>query len=1213
MKKLFLSILTFFWVVSTNAQEADLKFRLYLIGDAGELENEHHPVVEKVKQKALSEPNVSTHILYLGDNIYPLGMPSISDEDRPEAEAILKTQLDLFSSISGKIWMVPGNHDWKKGKSEGWNRVLYTEEYIEDNYSSEKVNLVPSGGCPGPYITLLDSETLLIAFDSQWWLHSKDKPGVESDCEFKTEEEILASLAYTLEENQDKTIVFAMHHPMRAYGPHNGAYSWKDHLFPLTAASENLYIPLPIVGSIYPLYRTWFGDIQDIPHPKYEAMIKALDRLFDSHPNVIQVAGHEHGLFYTKEGNTHYVVSGAGAKNTYIKKNNPAEFTYPQQGYATLDFYENHQVKLTFFDPLQEAPLYESELIQPFADNPAELQLFDRNLPREITEPISLQYLHGKAYQAFLGTNYRETWAIPVTFPSLDLTQAKGGLKITKRGGGMQTRSLRLENPDGKEFVLRSINKYPENALSVPLRQTIAKEVVQDQISSSHPYAAMAVARLADAVGVIHTNPSIVYLPDDPLLGVYRKSFANQLYLFEEREIGHSEDPKDIEFFSTDKMLKKIKKDNDNQVNQKEVLKARIFDLWIADWDRHDDQWRWVGEKNKGDWEFKPMPRDRDQAFFLNEGFFPKLASRPWLNPKFQGFGYELKNVNGFMFNGRYFDRSFLNNLEQKDWEKVLDNMLPKLTEEEIDHALDAWPDTVKKHDGDEIKAKLLHRKNWLKAKSLEYYRFLALDVNVVGSNKNEEFEVKHYPDGNVKVEVRKISKSGNLKQKIFDRTFLPDETQEIRLYGLEGEDKFIFEGEGPGDIKIRVIPGKGEKEYEDHAELKKTSQLIYQAKKDNTPIQPGKSSKIIKAYHPNLLEYNRKEFKYDKVMPLASVEFNQDDGIFFGAGILWEKQGFKKEPYAIRQSLKGNWAFKTNAFNLDYDGHAVDVLNNWDLVWKADIKAPDYAFNFFGQGNESTYNPENFEIRYYRARFSWYELSTGLQTNLGESGTLTIGPHYQVYRFDPDDNDGKFITSPESGLDQEDIDQAKFYSGITAQVNFDKRDNEHIPTRGFLFQNQLKRSWGLNEASNSFTRFNTELALYWSFNYPSRMVWATRFGAGKNWGNYAYFQGQILGGMDNLRGFRRYRFNGKAVAYNNTEVRIQVFNLKTYILPATIGVLGFHDIGRVWMENEKSTTWHNTFGLGVWLAPLNQIVATLSLGFNDEETLPFFSFGYQF
>ena len=1004
-----------------------------------------------------------------------------------------------------------------------------------------------------------------------------------------------------------------MHHPLRAYGPHNGAYNWKDHLFPFIAASKNLYIPLPIVGSIYPLYRTWFGDIQDIPHPKYEAMIKALDRVFDTHPHVIQVAGHEHGLFYTKEDNTHYIVSGAGAKDTYIKKNNPAEFTYAKQGYARLDFYENHKVDLTFFDPTEDQSLYQSELIQPYAISQAELKLFQRNFPDSTTRLISDQYLHGKGHQLFLGSNYRDTWAIPATFPVLDLATAKGGLRISQRGGGMQTRSLRLENPDGKEFVLRSINKYPENALAAPLRQTIAKQVVQDQISSSHPYAAIAVANLAEAAGVIHTNPKIVYLPDDPLLGIYRENFAEELYLFEEREIGKSNSKKDIEFFSTDKMLKSIRKDNDNQVDQKEVLKARIFDLWIADWDRHDDQWRWVAEKKKGDWEFTPMPRDRDQAFFVNEGFFPKIASRKWLNPKFQGFDYELKNVNGFMFNGRYFDRSFLNGLEKKDWENTIDKLLPKISDEVIDEAFTDWPKSIREKDAAEIKDKLRYRKTWLKEKSLEYYQFLSKNVNVVGSNKDEEFEVKHEPDGSIKVEVRKISKSGDLEQKIFDRKFHPEETDEIRIYGLEGDDKFIFKGEGPGKIKIRVIPGEGDKTLEDNADLKKRSQLIYQSKDEKQPLNPGESSRKKIAHNPSVLSYNRKEFKYDKVMPLASIEFNQDDGIFFGAGILWEKQGFKKEPYAIRQSIKGNWAFKTNAFNLDYHGHAVDVLNSWDLVWQADIKAPDYVFNYFGQGNETDYDPEKFDIRYYRARFSWYELSAGLQSKVGEIGKFTIGPHYQVFRFDPDDNQDKFITSPESGLDQVDLDQAKFYTGISANLDFDKRDNPNIPTRGFHFQNRLKRNWGLNPASGNFTRFDTELALYWSFKYPSRVVWASRFGAGKNWGDFEFFQGQILGGMDNLRGFRRYRFNGKAVAYNNTEVRIQVFNLKTYILPATIGVLGFHDIGRVWQENEKSNKWHNTFGLGLWLAPLNQIVATISLGFNDEETLPFFSFGYQF
>ena len=138
----------------------------------------------------------------------------------------------------------------------------------------------------------------------------------------------------------------------------------------------------------------------------------------------------------------------------------------------------------------------------------------------------------------------------------------------------MQTRSLRLSDKEGNEFVLRSVNKYPENALSIPLRQTIAKEVVQDQISSSHPYAAIAVAKLADEVDVVHTNPSIVYLPDDPLLGVYRKDFSNQLFLFEERQIAN-EDIKDFKFFSTDKMLRQLYKDNDNRVDQRVVLNAR--------------------------------------------------------------------------------------------------------------------------------------------------------------------------------------------------------------------------------------------------------------------------------------------------------------------------------------------------------------------------------------------------------------------------------------------------------------------------------------------------------------------------------------------------------------------------------------------------------------------------------------------------------------
>ncbi|WPR77239.1 metallophosphoesterase [Algoriphagus sp. NG3] len=1212
-----ISLLLIFWSLSTTLwaqQEANLKFRIYLIGDAGEMENGHHPVVEDVKEKLLKDETIPTHIIYLGDDIYPKGMPESEYKERDRAELILKTQLDLYQYLSGKIWMVPGNHDWERGRSKGWAAVLRAEEYVQENYPEDKVNWIPTGGCPGPDVIELDPGTLLITLDSQWWLQLKNKPGADSDCEYKSEEEVLDALRYVFEENQEKTILVAMHHPLRSYGPHNGAYSWKDHLFPLTAASQKLYVPLPGIGSIYPLYRSWFGDIQDLTHPQYEAMTRALESIFKEHPNVINVAGHEHGLAYTREDNVHYVISGAGAKSTYIKKNNSADFTYSLQGYAALDFYENHEVKITFFDPLKEEPLYEAQLVKPFAKNITELVLFDRKIPEYVTRPISTQYLHGNGYYRFLGKNYRDTWAIPATFESIDITTAKTGLKIIKKGGGLQTHSLRLANKEGREYVLRSINKYPEKALSPELRKTIAKQLVEDQISSSHPYAALAVARLADKVGVVHTNPKIVYLPDDPLLGIYRKDFGDDLYLFEEREIAGKDAPEDIKFFSTDKMLKKIHGDNDHQVVQKEVLNARIFDFWIADWDRHDDQWRWIGEKGKKGWEFTPMPRDRDQAFFVNQGIFPKIASRKWADPRFQGFDYTPPRfVSGFMFNPRYFDRSFLNELDRKDWEKSLDKIIPKMTEQIISDAFIDWPDSVAASSAPEIQAKLRQRKTWLKEEMLKHYAFLSKNVDVVGSNKNEDFEITYREDGRVKVEVRKIDKSGNLEQKLYQRTFLPEETQEVRLYGLKGKDMFRTKGEGPGKIKIRIIPGTGDKTVEDEGTTRKKNTLIYQNPDENRQIEVGGSFKTKQAPSLSYLNYDRKEFKYDKLMPLASVAVNRDDGLFLGAGVLWEKHGFKKEPYSIRQSIVGNYAISSSAFNIEYKGHAVDVIRNFDLVWKADVRAPDFAYNFFGIGNETTYNTEVNGIEYYRARFSWYELSGGLQSKLGESGSFTIGPHYQVYRFDTDENSGKFITSPESGLDQVHLDKAKFYTGLSGKVIFDRRDHKNLPTRGLYFEGQAKRMWGLNDYSGDFTRVDGELALYWSFRYPSRLVWATRFGGGKNWGGYEYFQGQTLGGLDNLRSYRRFRFNGDAVFYNNTEVRVRLFNLNTYLLPASVGILAYNDIGRVWVKNEKSDKWHNSLGGGVWLAPLNQFVATFSVGFNEEEFLPFFTLGYQF
>lgn len=98
-----------------------------------------------------------------------------------------------------------------------------------------------------------------------------------------------------------------------------------------------------------------------------------------------------------------------------------------------------------------------------------------------------------KLHRFWLGDSYRELYNTPVKMRVMHLQKELGGLTVVKLGGGMQTQSLRLRDSTGREWVLRSINKFPERSLPEHLRNTIAKDIVQDQISIAHPFGALTV------------------------------------------------------------------------------------------------------------------------------------------------------------------------------------------------------------------------------------------------------------------------------------------------------------------------------------------------------------------------------------------------------------------------------------------------------------------------------------------------------------------------------------------------------------------------------------------------------------------------------------------------------------------------------------------------------------------------------------------------
>ena len=159
--------------------------------------------------------------------------------------------------------------------------------------------------------------------------------------------------------------------------------------------------------------------------------------------------------------------------------------------------------------------------------------------PPALVESVTV--VPGEIYRAgalgrfIYGDHYRDLWTAPLTVPVLSLDQYAGGLRALERGGSQQTKSLRFNGADGREYVFRSIDKDPSPSLPPELRGTYAKHVMRDLISAQHPGGSLVVARLLDATGVMHVTPQLAVMPDDPRLGEFRKEFAGMLGLIELR------------------------------------------------------------------------------------------------------------------------------------------------------------------------------------------------------------------------------------------------------------------------------------------------------------------------------------------------------------------------------------------------------------------------------------------------------------------------------------------------------------------------------------------------------------------------------------------------------------------------------------------------------------------------------------------------------
>ncbi|MEO6722288.1 MAG: BamA/TamA family outer membrane protein, partial [Ferruginibacter sp.] len=354
---------------------------------------------------------------------------------------------------------------------------------------------------------------------------------------------------------------------------------------------------------------------------------------------------------------------------------------------------------------------------------------------------------------------------------------------------------------------------------------------------------------------------------------------------------------------------------------------------------------------------------------------------------------------------------------------------------------------------------------------------------------------------------------------------------------------------------------------------------------------------------------------RYHKTIPLFNIGYNADDGLILGAGIRLIRQGFRKSPYASTHQFNLSHAFLTKAFRSRISSEWLKVAGGADLLFNANIFAPDNTQNFFGRGNETVFNKVGNFRRYYRSVFTILQADPALRWRSGLKNSFTIGPSVQYYHYDIEDNKNRFISN--TGLintyDSATIANDKTHLGIVVNYIHDSRNHLLLPNAGSLFSLKIKGYDGLNKYSRSYAQVTSELALFKPIGRNANFVIADRIGGGVSVGKTAFYQSLFLGGHDNLLGFRQYRFAGQHMLYNNVEARLKVANIASYIVPGQLGILGFYDVGRVWENKDRSNKWHQGYGAGIYFAPAQLLLLQLVAGKSVEGWYPYFTMGFRF
>ena len=798
--------------------------------------------------------------------------------------------------------------------------------------------------------------------------------------------------------------------------------------------------------------------------------------------------------------------------------------------------------------------------------------------PTRQTAVAGAHYRAGWLHRLFLGAHYRDLWGTPVEVEVLDLSRFAGGLTPTGCGGRRQTKVLRLLGKDGRQYVFRSIDKDPTLALPPELRATFAKDVVQDQISSAHPGGPLVVAPLLDATGVLHAEPRIALLPDDARLSGFNCVPPGfKLGMIEERpteppdnEVGFAGA---VELAGTKKLFEHLEHSSRHRVDSRAFLAARLMDVFIGDWDRHQDQWRWARfDSGEVRW-WRPIPRDRDQAFARLDGVLVWLGGYYW--PEVIGFGDDYPSIWRLTLTGQVTDRRLLVDLEKPVWDSIARRLQARLTDSVIEAAVRRLPPEYFRKSGPALTRALERRRNNLLQVSDRYYALVSRVVDIHATDERDVADIERLGGGRVSV---RLSADGAATP-YYRRTFDGRETQEIRVYLHGGDDRLVVRGasrSGGGPL-LRVIGGGGDDELIDSSRVGRTR--FYEDRGNNRFVK-GPGTSVDRGHYEepprDTSTLGRPRDWGSRWMPLTWVSYSPDLGVFVGAGADGTGYDFRRLPYNSHVRVRAGYATAAATYRAEFTGEFRGIVP--PVVARIRLRASGIdVLRFYGLGNET---PNSGSQDFYKVKPQQYLVAPALEFTLSSAAQFSVGPVFKFAHTKLEPNTFIDVARP-YGVG--DVGQV----GATADLHVDTRDQPRAARQGITFGFGGSYYPRALDLTSPFGEGHAEASSYLTARIPLRPTLAMRVAGRKVWGTYPYFEAAYIGGDSTVRGFVEHRFAGDAAVFTNVELRLSLARFFV-LVPGQLGIFGLGDAGRVYVSGQTSDRWHAAAGGGLWLSFLS-------------------------